>query len=309
MRIAVIDLGTNTFNLVVAEFKSNYYTILYQDKFPVKLGEGGINQSIIQPEPFWRGIDNIEKILSIIKSFEVTKTHAIATSAIRESSNGAQFVDVVYKLFRLKINVVSGNKEAELIYSGVKSALDLQAENSLIMDIGGGSTEFIIANNKELLWKKSFKLGAARLLEKFNPSEPILIEEKVQLENYLAKELKPLFKAIAKFKVCELIGSSGSFDTLAELICGKFNLPNGLAGKTSFDFNINDMLEIHADLLASNRLQRMNMPGMLSMRVDMIVIASIFTHYIMRENAIKRARLSTYSLKEGLLYNMIQQKK
>lgn len=306
MRIAVIDLGTNTFNLVIADHNKSYYTIIHQDKFPVKLGEGGINLSIIQPVPFWRGIDNIEKMLSIIKSFSVNKIYAFATSAIRDAANGNQFVNTVFKLFQLKINVISGNKEANLIYLGVKSALNIGNNNALIMDIGGGSTEFIIANDTEIFWKKSYKLGAARLLDKFNDSEPMSQANLNAIESYLNKQLKSLTKAIEKFQVHELIGSSGSFDTFAEMICHQYYVPEILEGKTSFEFSINDLKEIHVQLLNSTRAERLKMIGLLAMRVDMIVIASIFTHFILNKYNINKVRLSTYSLKEGVLYSMIQ---
>ncbi len=306
MRIAVIDLGTNTFNLVIADHNKSYYTIIHQDKFPVKLGEGGINQNIIQPVPFWRGIDNIEKILSIIKSFSVNKIHAFATSAIRDAANGNQFVTTVNKLFHLKINVVTGNKEAELIYLGVKSALSIGKKNALIMDIGGGSTEFIIANDDEIFWKKSYKLGAARLLGKFEAPEPITTASLMAIESYLKTELKSLTKAIEKYSVHELIGSSGSFDTFAEMICYQFYSADLLEGKTSFEYRINDLFDIHQQLLNSTREKRLKMKGLIAMRVDMIVIASIFTQYIIQQYDIKKVRLSTYSLKEGVLYKMIQ---
>jgi exopolyphosphatase / guanosine-5'-triphosphate,3'-diphosphate pyrophosphatase len=306
MRIAVIDLGTNTFNLVIADHNTSYYTIVHQDKFPVKLGEGGINQNIIQPIPFWRGIDHIEKILSILKSFSVNKIYAYATSAIRDAANGGQFVSTIYKLFQLKINVITGNKEAELIYLGVKSALSIGKKNVLIMDIGGGSTEFIIANDDEIFWKKSYKLGAARLLGKFEAPEPITTQSLQAIESYLTKELKTLTTAIQKFKVHELIGSSGSFDTFAEMIGHQFYSPDLLEGKTSFEYRINDLLNIHQQLLDSTREQRLKMNGLIAMRVDMIVIASIFTQYIIQQYDIKKVRLSTYSLKEGVLYKMIQ---
>ena len=306
MRIAVIDLGTNTFNLVIADHNKSYYTIIHQDKFPVKLGEGGINLSIIQPVPFWRGIDNIEKMLSIIKSFSVNKIYAFATSAIRDAANGNQFVETVFKLFQLKISVISGNKEANLIYLGVKSALTIGSHNVLIMDIGGGSTEFIIANENEIFWKKSYKLGAARLLDKFNDIEPISKSTLAAIEKYLNSQLKSLSKAIEKFQVHELIGSSGSFDTFAEMICQQFYFPEILEGKTTFNFNINDLKEIHTQLLGSTRAERLKMKGLIAMRVDMIVIASIFTHYILNKYNIQNVRLSTYSLKEGVLYKMIQ---
>jgi exopolyphosphatase/guanosine-5'-triphosphate,3'-diphosphate pyrophosphatase len=306
MRIAVIDLGTNTFNLVIADHNKSYYTIIHQDKFPVKLGEDGINQNIIQPVPFWRGIDNIEKILSIIKSFSVDKIYAFATSAIRDASNGSQFVSTVYKLFQLKINVITGNKEAQLIYWGVKSALTIGKKNVLIIDIGGGSTEFIIANDDEILWKKSYKLGAARLLDMFKSPEPLSAECISNIEAYLFKELKTLQKAVEKFPVNELIGSSGSFDTFAEMICHQFYNPQLLFGKTTFDYNIHDLYDIHLQLLKSTREERLKMKGLIAMRADMIVIASIFVQYMIKNYKIEKVRLSTYSLKEGVLYKMIQ---
>lgn len=306
MRIAVIDLGTNTFNLVIADHNKTYYTIIHQDKFPVKLGEGGINRSIIQPVPFWRGIDNIEKILSIIKSFSVQKIYAFATSAIRDAANGSQFVSTVYKLFHLKINVITGNKEAELIYLGVKSALSIGKNPALIMDIGGGSTEFIIANDDEIVWKKSYKLGVARLLDIFNAPEPISVNSIAAIESYLTKELKSLQRALAKHPVQTLIGSSGSFDTFAEMICHRYYTPEILYGKTTFDYHLQDLMDIHQQLIASTRLERLNIKGLIAMRIDMIVIASIFTQYIIKNYNIQKVRLSTYSLKEGVLYNMIQ---
>ncbi len=306
MQIAVIDLGTNTFNLVIAEHHGHFYTILYHEKFPVKLGEGGINLHTIQSEPFWRGIDNIEKILSITKSLGVQKIYAFATSAIRDAHNGDLFVSTVYKLFRLKIQVISGAKEAEFIYWGVKSALTIGYKNCLIMDIGGGSTEFIIGNNKEIVWKKSYKLGVARLLDMFRGAEPISEERKLQIENYLKKELKTLIKAVKKYPVSNLIGSSGSFDSLAEMICHRFYTPELLEGRTTFNFNLKDLKEIHIELLKSTREQRLKIPGLISMRTDMIVFSSLFIWYIINTFNLKKVRLSTYSLKEGVLNKMIK---
>ncbi|HRG59911.1 MAG TPA: exopolyphosphatase, partial [Bacteroidia bacterium] len=192
------------------------------------------------------------------------------------------------------------------IYLGVKSALTIGNNNALIMDIGGGSTEFIIANDNEIFWKKSYKLGAARLLDKFNDSEPISKSNLEAIEKYLDKQLKSLSNAINKFQVHELIGSSGSFDTFAEMICKQFYFPEILEGKTTFNFNLNDLKEIHRQLLGSTKSERLKMKGLIAMRVDMIVIASIFTHYILNKYNIQNVRLSTYSLKEGVLYKMIQ---
>jgi exopolyphosphatase/guanosine-5'-triphosphate,3'-diphosphate pyrophosphatase len=307
MRIAVIDMGTNTFNLVIADHNQLHYSIMHHDKFVVKLGEGGINSNFIQHEPFWRAIDCVEKILDVVKSYHVAKVIAFATSAIREASNGILFVDTVDKLFGLKIEVITGDEEASLIYSGVKTALSLNHSKSLIMDIGGGSTEFIIANKDKIFWKQSFKLGAARLLDYFNPPEPITTACILDMEKFLHQELFALHEALTAHHIDELIGSSGSFDTFAEMICHQYYFPEMLHGKTTFDFDLKYLHAVHTQLINANRTQRLAIPGLLAMRVDMIVIASVFVQYILKQYNIEKLRLSTCSLKEGVLYQMIHQ--
>jgi exopolyphosphatase/guanosine-5'-triphosphate,3'-diphosphate pyrophosphatase len=282
------------------------FTVIFKEKIPVKLGEGGINNQVISHSPFLRGIKAMNTHKATIDRFEVDKILAFATSAIRSAKNGKEFVRKVKAETGIAIEVISGDREAELIYYGVRKALDMGKEKCLIMDIGGGSTEFIIANDEEIFWKRSYKLGAARLLEKFEGPEPITTESLMAIESYLTDELKTLTKAIQKFKVHELIGSSGSFDTFAEMICHQFYTTDLLEGKTSFEYRINDLIDIHQQLLNSTREQRLKMKGLLAMRVDMIVIASIFSNYIIQKYDIKKVRLSTYSLKEGVLYKMIQ---
>ncbi|MCE9538076.1 MAG: phosphatase, partial [Bacteroidetes bacterium] len=167
-RIAVIDLGTNTFNLLIVEVSSDKtYELVFQTKISVKLGEGGINKGFIAPLPFNRGIDALKVHKQTIEKYNVGKVYAIATSAIRGASNGAEFVAKANEECNIDVQVISGDKEAETIYYGVRDAVKMSDEVSLIIDIGGGSTEFIIANKHQIFWKQSFLLGVARLLEMF----------------------------------------------------------------------------------------------------------------------------------------------
>jgi len=306
MNIAIIDLGTNTFNLLVVHAAADKsYEILYQNKIPVKLGEGGITKNYIEAVPFQRGMDALEKHLSEIKKYNCSQVAAFATSAIREASNGADFVAQAKQKLNLTINVISGDKEAELIYYGVRQAVQMdEHKKSLIIDIGGGSTEFIIANKSKVFWKKSFLLGAARLLEKFNPSDPITDGEIKAINTYLMTELKPLFDAVKEYEITELIGSSGSFDSLAEMIAHKFYSPLILDNTTEYDFNMDDCVSIYELLIKSTKAERMEMKGLVHMRVDMMVISALLVHFVIAEFAIKKMRLSTYSLKEGVLYEL-----
>ncbi len=185
----------------------------------------------------------------------------------------------------------------------------MSSENSLIIDIGGGSTEFIIANNKRIVWKQSFLLGASRLLEKFKPSDPITNEELEAISKYILKELEPLVEALRISPINELIGSSGSFDSLAEMIAHRFYTPTILDNKTEYIFNLDDCETIYQDVIKSTKEDRLKMKGLIAMRVDMIVIASIIVNLVLKTFNIKKMRLSTYSLKEGVLWLIMNERK
>ena len=309
MNIAIIDLGTNTFNLLVAEVKADgQYEIIENIKTSVKLGEGCINNNYINEAAFKRGTTTLKNYVHIIAKYKVSKTYAYATSGIRSAVNGKDFVAAAKEILHTEINVISGNKEAELIYSGVKLSLEIGTEICLIMDIGGGSTEFIIANNNTLFWKISLDLGAARLLEKFKPHDPIEIREIKDIEEYLEEELIPLFQALKTFPVKTLIGSSGSFDTMAEMIAHKFYDPGMIDHRTEYTFKLDDYFDIHAQLLKSSRQERFKTKGILEMRVDMIVIASVFVNFVLNRCNLSSMRLSTYALKEGVLSEIMNER-
>jgi exopolyphosphatase/guanosine-5'-triphosphate,3'-diphosphate pyrophosphatase len=309
VRIAIIDLGTNTFNLLIAEVATDHsYKIIYNTKIAVKLGEGGINTNLINPAPFERGLDAMQQHLETANKYNATKIFAFATSAVRSAKNGNKFVAEIKKQTGIEVTVISGEKEAELIYKGVRQALDIGTEKVLVMDIGGGSTEFIICNNEQIFWKHSFDLGVSRMYDFFKHSEPISAEEIVKVENYLREKLQPLFNAVEENPIDTLIGSSGSFDTFAEMILCRFYVTEYLENRTSYEFKLEDFHKIHNLIICANIEERYKMQGLIEMRVDMIVLASLFTNFILRELKLTKMRLSTYALKEGVLSEITKTK-
>lgn len=306
MRVAVIDLGTNTFNLIIAEIMSGGgWKELYSTKMPVKLGEGGIEDRRIIPTALNRAVGALIAYKKIINSYGVNKTKAFATSAVRGAKNQKEFINTIHQKCGIDVVVLSGEQEAEYIYYGVKEALDLSDELSLIMDIGGGSTEFIIANKHGIVWKHSFLLGVSRLKEKYKPSDPISEKEVQKLNRHFETRMAILADALKQYPVTRLIGSSGSFDTFADIIVSRFHNPGDIEGKSYFHFNISEYEAVHKDLLIFDRIQRMRMKGMLELRVDMIVIASVHTYYVLKRYDIKDMWLSTYSLKEGVIASLM----
>lgn len=308
MTIAIIDLGTNTFHCLIVQINDNgSYKILYKTKTQVKLGEGGINKKFIAPIPFRRGIVALRMFQETFKKYAVNKIFAFGTDALRTAKNTRDFITVAKQETDIDIQIISGDLEAEYIYYGVKQALNLGEERSLIMDIGGGSIEFMIANQKQIFWKKSYTIGAARLLEHFKPSDPITKDEITKIEKYLEDKLQSLFQAVKKFPANTLVGASGSFYTFFEMIAHRFFTPDIIKEKTEFEFSLDHFNIIHKELLSSIHQQRLQTKGIIPLRVDMIVLASILVDFIITRLNIRRMRLSSYALKEGILWEITQQ--
>jgi len=304
MRGAIIDLGTNTFNLLVFDISIGYQIIVNQ-KIAVKLGEGGIGNKQITPKALQRAIDALIIFNNICTENNVKSIRAFGTSAIRNANNKEEFLNKIKQNIGIIIEVIDGNREAELIYKGVKLGVALNNTKSLIMDIGGGSTEFIIANNKGIFWKQSFEIGAARLLEIIEPSNPITLEEIEKTNQYIQEALQPLIYECKNHEITELIGSSGSFDTLAEVIGYRNNNPIDLTLTTDYTFDLNDFDEVGKLLVASTFEERINTRGVVPIRAEMIVISTILTQFIINKLGIIKLRLSTYALKEGVLNEML----
>ena len=303
MTIAILDFGTNTFNLLIAVRKERSFEILHSSKQPVKLGRGGIQMNRITPDAFERGFVAIQNHLEIIRDFRVDEIRAFATSAIRNASNGVQFVDAVKQRFGFRVRVITGDREAELIYKGVRQAIPLTDEKMLILDIGGGSNEFILCNREGIAWKRSFEIGMARILELFTLSDPITPEEVRAVEAYYLEQLQPLLDMVRKERPARLIGASGSFDTFYSLVRHRKREEHD--GRNGREIPMADFQMIHDVLLGSTLEERKTMPGMEPVRVEMIVAASIFVSFVIRICHIRHLYQSNYALKEGVMAELV----
>lgn len=304
-RIAVMDLGTNTFHLLIAEGPADNFTTIFKATEAVKLGEGGINQGTIQPAAFTRGLAALQRFQDQILDHRVTNVKAIATSAIRSAANGQDFIDQVKETTGIQIELINGEQEAGYIYKGIDASGCLNDSNAMIMDIGGGSVEFIIANNDEVLWKQSFEIGAARLMDKFHQTDPIPVASIKELTRYLDGKLMELFAAAIKYKPTTLIGSSGAFESFAEIIELKKGRKFNLEQTKVYEFDTDDLLDLIELLIKSTHALRASMKGIIPVRVDMIVVASLLTIYMMQKLGLTDVTMSTYSLKEGVLAQML----
>lgn len=301
--VAVIDLGTNTFHLLIALKSVSGFETVYKKNIAVKLGKGGINNSVITEEAIGRAMDALGIFRQRLDLYGVKRCIAFGTSALRNARNGQELAALIFLRLQIPVQIIDGQREAELIFKGVKLSVKGHTAPSLIVDIGGGSVEFIITENEAILWKHSFEIGGQRLLEKFKPSDPISASDITSIEEYLSASLLPLLEACEKHNPAYLIGSSGSFDTFADMHYASLGLP--LPTTSSYQLSLSEYGAIARLILENSIESRRKLPGMIELRVEMIVVAVVLVNYLLKSIKIKEILISPYALKEGAMSEML----
>lgn len=299
MKVGIIDCGTNTFNLLIAEETEQGWHTVFENKLAVKLGAGGFEKKTIVPSRFIRGIDALHCHMTNAGNFGCSTVKAFATSAIREADNGGAFIRTAREKLGLEIELIRGMREAELIWKGIRQTVNLGTEPHLIMDIGGGSTEFVIASDHEVFWKESFLLGVSRLHELIRPSDRITHDEIAKLRQHLEKNLAPLKEALGQFPCKTLVGSSGSFDTLYALY--KHSQPElkDEPFKLLNEIPVSAFPGLYIWLIGSTFGERLNHPAIPSIRAEYMPLAAYLVKQVMEMSGCSRLLHSQYALKEG----------
>lgn len=301
MTQAIIDLGTNTFNLLVFERDDvSGLRILHSQERPVFLGRGGIEKGIIAADAMERGIGTLALFKSIAMEHGAVRINGFGTSALRNARNAHAFVDRAREELGITISIIPGEQEAELILAGVRQAARFTSKPALVMDIGGGSIEFILATDKALMWKHSFELGATRLRERIPVSDPITIEEEARIAAHLDDRLEPLYAIIDRHEPHVLIGSAGSFDSLAAMISAEHDIPH-TPEATTMEYPALYFDALKDRVLRMDRTQRLLLPGLPEYRVDTLPYALIAIDRVITAGGIRDMAWSRYALKEGAM--------
>lgn len=297
MRIAVVDLGSNVFNLLIAQVSKGLCEIDKIVKVPARIGVGGFQKRELTDDSINSAVEAFSQLHKVIESYpDIEHSHIFATSAIRDSENGKLFANLIEERFGEKIEIISGDREAELIYKGVRESIILYDETVLILDIGGGSNELILADKHKIVWKKSFPLGIIRMKEFLNPSDPITQEEIIRYKNFLDNALEPFYKVVKEYSPQLMIGSSGSFDTLRELL-----YPHDDQSLPLMELPMEAYGKLHQKLLKSTFQERVKMSPMMPIRAEYMVLGSIFIEHLIEKIGIETLYQSSYSLKEGYM--------
>jgi exopolyphosphatase/guanosine-5'-triphosphate,3'-diphosphate pyrophosphatase len=302
LRLASIDVGSNSIHMVVAQADADGgITTLWRLKEPVGLGRLSFPSHRLSTEAMDRAVGVLGRFQQSAHQREAEKIVAVATSAVREAQNGGDLIERVRRELGLHIRIVSAREEARLIYLAVRHALKMRGQSHLIVDIGGGSVEFVVGDDSHVHMLESRKLGAARMTAQFVHSDPISPEDLRQLRRHYAKELESLCQQIRELRPAKVIGTSGTLENLASL-CGSEANGNGHAPQTIERPRMEKLL---AQLLESRSKDRARIRGLDDQRKDQIVAGAVLVSELFERLSLRRLEICPFALREGILLDYL----
>lgn len=304
--LAAIDVGTNSIHMVVVKVQPSLptFTIIDREKETVRLGNfceqtGGLSEDAMQ-----RGVDALRRCRAIAESLEAEDIVAVATSAVREASNGQLFIDRVEKEVGIAVNLISGTEEARRIYLGVLSGVEFKGLPHTIIDIGGGSTELILGTGEPHRFLRSTKVGAVRLTSQFVSSNPISKLEFTALQAYVRGMLEPttddLKRHLQPEEKMQLIGTSGTIECLAALDAYEQlgEVPEPLNG---YEMSYKNLASLVERLRGMTYTERLGMPEISARRAEIIVAGAIVLQEAMKLLGAESITICERALREGVV--------
>ena len=306
--IAAVDMGTNSFHLIIVQVrKGGSFKIIDREKDVIRLGfHKGKNFNIISEGEIEKAIDILNDFNKIAK-FYGAELRAIATSAVREAKNKDEFITKVYQETGILVEAIEGTKEAELIYLGVLKALSVKNKRVLCVDIGGGSTEFLLGDSGQIIFAESIKIGAVRLSKKFFPHYNISPESIRDCEQYISDMILSKSNLHSHHQFDCVAGTSGTINAVASII--NFRRNNKFAKSLNgFTFEASELFELIEDVLnCKTPVDRLSIQGMEVKRADIIPAGMLILRKAFEIFDIKNMTISENALREGIIIETIKQ--
>lgn len=303
-RIAVADLGTNTFNLIIAEKRPlGGFSVLWEATRESRLGRNNGLKGQLSQEALSDALALMQYYDSICRKYRVTDQLAIGTSALRQAVNSDNFKQSLEQQTHFKLLIISGEKEAQLIHEGIFASGCLE-EKRLILDIGGGSCEFIIAHKQELLWKKSFEIGMVRASHFALTDNDFKSNNTSTLLAYFKPALTEVAQAIDEYQPIDLVGAAGSFDTLVAL-ANTLQNNSFTHNYLSYSMKWEHFFKLRDKIIFDSIEQRLQYPGIIPVRASLLPYALTLIEATWELLPPKASLICTsYALREGVA-NMV----
>ncbi len=295
---AVIDLGSNTFHLLIAKYKEGVLLPIFKKRFFTKLSDGGVD--FIKPERYQQGLSALHEFSTILETYHQPQLRVIGTAVLRQAQNRHDFIYEAERILNATIEIIDGDLEADFIFKGVTLLKNVQKGQHLIMDIGGGSTEFIIVNDGQKMWSKSFHLGIGFLHSKFHDDYPLSSTQLDGLKEYIIQSTLELKNEITQHNIQSLVGASGSFEILQSMLGRE-------PSNTDLDpIDISDLENIYNLMSGKNLEELFNLPGLPRDRAKLAMTGMTLMKTICDEMSIPLIQVSPFALKEGVIRDMAE---
>jgi exopolyphosphatase/guanosine-5'-triphosphate,3'-diphosphate pyrophosphatase len=305
MRVAAMDLGSNSFHLLVADVHADgHIDPLVQEKEMLRLGDVVSRRGAIPPTAAEQAVATVRRFRLLADAAGATEILAKATSAIRRATNGGELVDRIRVETGVHVDVINGREEARLIFGAVRASVVLDPSPALCFDLGGGSLEVMVGDASSLMWATSVPLGVARLSAAHVHDDPIAKADRRALRDTIVSVLAPVAAEVARFEPKLAVGSSGTLESLAEMIAARRD-EDTPATLNQLTIDRAEFLELHKELLASKATDRLRMDGLDARRVDLIVAGSMVLATAMELFDFDQLTISEWALREGIVLDAV----
>jgi exopolyphosphatase/guanosine-5'-triphosphate,3'-diphosphate pyrophosphatase len=305
MRIAAIDCGTNSIHMIVVRIRPDLsFEVIDREKEMVRLGSGGLDGKALTHEAMTAALQTFSRFRRLAESHQVEEILAAATSAVRESGNGGEFLTAVERETGIKPQVISGTEEARLIHLAAVYGVDVAGASAVVIDIGGGSVEITHGAGTSLRVARSFKLGVIRLTERFVHTDPLSGRDQRKLVRHIDDELSKYLRDIRSAGFDRVIGTSGTILSLGTIA----SADRRRAGDEirSLRVSAKQIHRVRKDVVDRSIAERMKMPGLDPRRADLIVSGGVLLDTILQRLEADEITLCDFALREGLVLDYIQ---
>jgi exopolyphosphatase/guanosine-5'-triphosphate,3'-diphosphate pyrophosphatase len=305
MRVAAIDLGTNSIHMIVAEVRSDRsFEVIDREKDMIRLGAGGLDGRGLSETAMATAHQTLAKFRRIAESHRVDEIVAAATSAVREAKNGGDFLAAVYRETGIRVRVISGTEEARLIHLAASYGVDFGTGTAVVVDIGGGSIEITLGPSGRAQIARSFKLGVLRVVDRFVQSDPLARREERRLVRYVTRETRAALDEIVRRGFERVIGTSGTILSLGALAArDERGVPDDRRNRR---VDAKAFHRLRKELVALDLEQRLALPGLDPQRADVAAVGAVVFDTILRRLGAKTFTLCDLALREGLVLDYIR---
>ncbi|MEO8481306.1 MAG: Ppx/GppA phosphatase family protein [Acidobacteriota bacterium] len=304
MRIAAIDIGTNSLHMMVCRVRPDLsFEVIDREKDMVRLGMGGLDGRRLADSSMDAAVLTLSKFLRIAAAQSVDEVVAAATSAVREAENGADFVGRVQRELGLRVRVISGTEEARLIHLAACYAINVGKRPSIVVDIGGGSTEITLGTSERVLLGKSFKIGVIRLTERFGQSDPLSGRDERRMVRHIGQELGGYLQLLSRRRVDRVIGTSGTIQSLGGMAAGQ-QIGEDLR---HVRVSARALHRLRKRLTALSLQQRLKLPDLDPKRADLAPAGAVLLDTLLEGLGAEDLTLCDFALREGLVLDYIRQ--